>query len=59
VLHPETGVPITYVAAEPEDEPDAVAAGEELDLIRWVSPAEASELIPGMYDPVRHFLATR
>jgi 8-oxo-dGTP diphosphatase len=55
-VHPVTGVRIVYVAAVPPGEADAVAAGDELAEVRWVSPAEAEELMPGMYEPVRQFL---
>lgn len=47
-MHPLTGVPITYVAAEPEGEPDTASAREELITVRWVSLEEAGKLMGGM-----------
>lgn len=55
-VHPETGVAITYVATVRTVRAGAVAAGDELAEVRWVSLTEAKELMPGMYKPVRQFL---
>jgi len=34
-----------------------VGDSDELAEVRWVSLAEADELLPGMYEPVRAYLA--
>ncbi len=51
-----TGVLITYVAAVPADGADAVAAGEELGKVRWVSPAGAGEVMADLAAPVRYYI---
>lgn len=55
-MHPRTGVPITYVAAMHVDGADAVAAGEELDEVRWVRLPEAGEMMADLAAPVRYYL---
>jgi 8-oxo-dGTP diphosphatase len=55
-VHPRTGVTITYVAAAAVD-PDAVAAcSDELAEVRWVSLAEAGELMGDMFEAVSRYL---
>jgi hypothetical protein len=34
-----------------------VGDSDELAEVRWVSLAKADELLPGMYEPVREYLA--
>ena len=49
-----------YVAARPVRSEDlAVFVGDtdELAEVRWISLAEADELLPGMFEPVREYLA--
>jgi 8-oxo-dGTP diphosphatase len=55
-VHPRTGVLIYYVAAVPEDEAAALADGEELDAVRWVSAAKAGEQMPDMAPAVREHI---
>ncbi len=58
-VHPRTGVMITYVAAVPLAGTGGVATGQELDEVRWVSRAEAQELMGDMAEPVCRYLAVR
>jgi 8-oxo-dGTP pyrophosphatase MutT (NUDIX family) len=57
--HPKTGVHMYYLAARPY-QGTAVHNGDENELaeVRWVSLAEAEELLPGMFEPVHEHLAT-
>jgi len=56
--HPATGRHMIYMAAEPTRGTE-VFVGDEAELaeVRWVSLAEADELLPGMFGPVREYLA--
>lgn len=56
--HPATARHIIYLAAKPV-RGTRVAVGDEAELaeVRWVSLAEAEELLPGMFEPVRDYLA--
>jgi 8-oxo-dGTP pyrophosphatase MutT (NUDIX family) len=56
--HPATGRHMVYLAAHPTHGTD-VFVGDEAELaeVRWVGLAEADELLPGMYGPVRDYLA--
>jgi 8-oxo-dGTP diphosphatase len=57
-VHPQTGRTMIYLAATPTHGTD-VFVGDEAELaeVRWVSLAEANKLLPGMYEPVREYLA--
>jgi 8-oxo-dGTP pyrophosphatase MutT (NUDIX family)/transcriptional regulator with XRE-family HTH domain len=56
--HPKTGRHMIYMAAEPVRGLDIFVGDEdELAEVRWVSLAEADELLPGMFEPVREHLA--
>jgi 8-oxo-dGTP diphosphatase len=56
-IHPATGRHMVYVGAEPTHGTDVFVGDEdELAEVRWVSLAEADELLPGMFDPVREHL---
>jgi 8-oxo-dGTP diphosphatase len=57
-VHPKTHRRMVYVAAVPK-RTTQVAVGDEAELaeVRWVSLAEADELMPDMYQPVRDYLA--
>lgn len=57
-VHPKTGRLMIYVPAVPA-ESTGVAVGDEEELaeVRWISLAEADELLPGLFDPVRDHLA--
>jgi 8-oxo-dGTP diphosphatase len=58
-VHPVTGADITYLAAEPAGAADPAAGpGEEVAEARWLTLAEATRLMPGMYAPVATHLAT-
>jgi 8-oxo-dGTP diphosphatase len=56
--HPATGRHMIYMAAKPTRGTD-VFVGDEAELaeVRWVGLAEADELLPGMFGPVREYLA--
>jgi len=56
--HPATGRHMIYMAAAPV-RGTSVFVGDEAELaeVRWVSLAEADELLPGMFEPVREYLA--
>jgi 8-oxo-dGTP diphosphatase len=57
-VHPKTGRRMIYIAATPTHGTDIfVGDEEELAEVRWVSLAEADELLPGMFEPVREHLA--
>ena len=59
-VHPKTGRTMIYVAARPvrPDDLDVfVGDTDELAEVRWVSVAEADDLLPGMFEPVREYLA--
>jgi 8-oxo-dGTP pyrophosphatase MutT (NUDIX family) len=55
--HPATGRHMIYVAARPY-QGTAVYVGDEAELaeVRWVRLAEADDLLPGMFEPVREHL---
>jgi 8-oxo-dGTP pyrophosphatase MutT (NUDIX family)/transcriptional regulator with XRE-family HTH domain len=57
-VHPATSRTMIYMAAAPTHGTD-VFVGDEAELaeVRWVSLAEADELLPGMFGPVREYLA--
>lgn len=56
--HPVTGRTMIYIAAGTEGGTDVfVGDRDELAEVRWVSLAEAVQLLPGMYEPVRGHLA--
>jgi 8-oxo-dGTP diphosphatase len=57
-VHPKTGHTMIYLAAMPTHGTDVFVGDEdELAEVRWVSLAEADELLPGMFEPVREHLA--
>ena len=57
-VHPKTGRTMIYIAAKPTHGTEIfVGDEEELADVRWVSLAEADELLPGMFGPVREYLA--
>jgi 8-oxo-dGTP pyrophosphatase MutT (NUDIX family)/transcriptional regulator with XRE-family HTH domain len=58
--HPQTGRHMIYMACAPTNGLD-VAVGDEAELeeVRWVSLADADKLLPGMYQPVRDYLAVQ
>ena len=57
-VHPATGVLMVYVAAELADEAGVmVNASDELTEVRWVSAAEAADLMDEMFPAVRQYLA--
>lgn len=56
-VHPKTGRHMVYVAARPTRGTDVfVGDEEELAEVRWITLAEADELLPGMFEPVREHL---
>jgi 8-oxo-dGTP diphosphatase len=56
--HPATGRHMIYMAAVPVRGTE-VFVGDEAELaeVRWVDTTEADELLPGMFGPVREYLA--
>lgn len=56
-VHPQTGRTMIYFAATPTHGTDIdVGDRDELAEVRWVGVAEAVELLPGMFGPVREHL---
>jgi len=57
--HPATGRHMIYLSAAPVRGTD-VFVGDEAELaeVRWVSLAEADELLPGMFGPAREYLVS-
>lgn len=56
-VHPKTGRTMVYMAARPTHGTEIFVGDEdELAEVRWVSLAEADELLPGMFEPVREHL---
>ena len=57
-VHPKTSREMIYLAARPV-RGTKVIVGDEVELaeVRWLSLAEADELLAGMYEPVREHLA--
>jgi 8-oxo-dGTP diphosphatase len=57
-VHPQTARHMIYLAASPTHGTDTHVGDEaELAEVRWVALAEAEQLMPGMYEPVREYLA--
>lgn len=58
-IHPATGRTMIYMAVRPARGKTDVFVGDESELeeVRWVGLAEAEELMPTMYEPVRQHLA--
>jgi 8-oxo-dGTP diphosphatase len=57
-VHPKSGRHMVYLAARPTHGTDAfVGDEEELAEVRWVSLAEADDLLPGMFGLAREYLA--
>ena len=56
-IHPRTGRLMIYVGAVPVRGTD-VFVGDEVELaeVRWLTLAEADELLAGMFEPVRAYL---
>jgi 8-oxo-dGTP pyrophosphatase MutT (NUDIX family) len=57
-IHPATGRLMIYIAVRPAHGKTDVFVGDESALleVRWVGLAEAEELMPTMYEPVRQHL---
>lgn len=57
-VHPATGRTMIYMTAVPTHGTDAYVADEaELVAVQWASLTEAERLLPGMFPPVRAYLA--
>ena len=57
-VHPVTGRTMVYLVAKPARGTKVIVGDEaELAEVRWVGLAEADELLPGLYQPVRNYLA--
>ena len=58
--HPATGMHMIYYAARPTHGTEIHLGDKgELTEVRWVSLAEADELLPGMFGPVRAYLVRK
>jgi len=57
-VHPGTGRLMVYYAARPTHGTE-IHVGDEAELaeVRWIGLAEADELLPGMFEPVREYLS--
>jgi 8-oxo-dGTP pyrophosphatase MutT (NUDIX family) len=56
-IHPVTRQDITYLAAElTGGAPEAISSADEVAEVRWLSRAEALEVMPGMFEPVEAHL---
>lgn len=58
-VHPKTARTTIYVAAKPAPRAGTsviVGDTDELAEVRWISLAEADQLLPGMFGPVREYL---
>lgn len=57
-VHPKTERHMVYLAARPATDSLEVTVGDpdELSEVRWAGLAEAVELLPGMFEPVREHL---
>lgn len=60
-VHPKTKRTMIYLACSPAGASTDVFVGdtEELAEVRWIGLAEADELLPGLFEPVRAHLAER
>ena len=59
-VHPATGWTMIYMGATPTESTDIFVGDRgELAEVRWASLAEALELLPDMFGPVREYLATK
>jgi 8-oxo-dGTP pyrophosphatase MutT (NUDIX family) len=59
-VHPETGRNMVYLAARPADPQQLeihVGDEDELAEVRWLTLAEAEQLLPGMFAPVHAYLS--
>jgi 8-oxo-dGTP pyrophosphatase MutT (NUDIX family) len=53
-VHPKTGRTMIYLACEPTEGTSVhVGDPEELAAVEWLTLAQADELLPGMFEPVR------
>jgi 8-oxo-dGTP pyrophosphatase MutT (NUDIX family) len=58
--HPDTGRTMIYIVGIPVHGTNILIGDEaELAEVRWVSLAEAEQLLPGMFGPVRSYLTGR
>jgi 8-oxo-dGTP diphosphatase len=56
-VHPKTDRHMVYLAGRPAGALDvAVGDPDELSEVKWATLAEADELLPGMFEPVREHL---
>lgn len=56
-VHPKTGRLMIYLACQPTEGTNIyVGDPDELAEVRWASLAEADELLPGLFEPVRNHL---
>jgi len=59
-VHPKTGRTMIYMSAEPTHGTKVfVGDAEELAEVRWATLAEADDLLPGMFEPVREHLGQK
>lgn len=57
-VHPKTGRTMIYVACSPTGKTDAtVGDPDELEEVRWIPLSEVDNFLPGLFEPVRSYLA--
>ncbi|MBT3077602.1 MULTISPECIES: NUDIX hydrolase [Streptomyces] len=56
-VHPQTGVPMTYVACELISGDAVVGDVEEIAAVAWIGHGEIAEYVPyGLFGPVQEYL---
>ncbi|WP_435285201.1 NUDIX hydrolase [Streptomyces bacillaris] len=56
-VHPQTGVPMTYVACELISGDAVVGDAEEIAAVAWIGHGEIPEYVPwGLFEPVQEYL---
>ncbi|ARI54595.1 NUDIX hydrolase [Streptomyces sp. S8] len=56
-VHPQTGVPMTYVACELISGDAIVGDAEEIAAVAWIGHGEIAEYVPyGLFEPVQEYL---
>lgn len=56
-VHPQTGVPMTYVACELISGDAIVGDAEEIAAVAWIEHGDIPEYVPyGLFEPVQKYL---
>jgi 8-oxo-dGTP diphosphatase len=57
-VHPQTGRTMIYLACSPTGKTDVIVGDQdELSAVEWINLEKADERMPGMFEPVRQYLA--